>query len=180
MKRLIILFILGIIAAAPIELKAQQLALKTDVLWDGLQTPNLGAELVTGNKTSFNISVFGNKKPWGKDVKMLGVIPEMRYWFGGRPMIREFIGLAALVTSYDITWGKEVYGGDAYGAGLTFGYAFYLGKRWNLEAYGTVGMVYYDHKHYYTTDNYTENRRTAYGTALVPFKLGVSVSYIIK
>ena len=92
-----------------VGLKAQLLALKTDALWDGLMTPNLGMEIVTGNKTSFGLSVFGNYKPWGMDMKMVGAIPEFRYWFGGRPMMREFIGVAALGTSYDITWGSETY-----------------------------------------------------------------------
>ena len=74
-----------ITVAVTAGLKAQLLALKTDALWDGLMTPNLGMEIVTGNKTSFGLSVFGNYKPWGMDMKMVGAIPEFRYWFGGRP-----------------------------------------------------------------------------------------------
>ena len=117
MKRLLSTIITVAVTAG---LKAQLLALKTDALWDGLMTPNLGMEIVTGNKTSFGLSVFGNYKPWGMDMKMVGAIPEFRYWFGGRPMMREFIGVAALGTSYDITWGSETYKGDAWGGGLTF------------------------------------------------------------
>ena len=158
MKRLLSTIITVAVTAG---LKAQLLALKTDALWDGLMTPNLGMEIVTGNKTSFGLSVFGNYKPWGMDMKMVGAIPEFRYWFGGRPMMREFIGVAALGTSYDITWGSETYKGDAWGGGLTFGYAFFLSPHWNIECYGSVGAVYYDHKHYYRDDHYSENRRTA-------------------
>ena len=95
MKRLLSTIITVAVTAG---LKAQLLALKTDALWDGLMTPNLGMEIVTGNKTSFGLSVFGNYKPWGMDMKMVGAIPEFRYWFGGRPMMREFIGVAALGT----------------------------------------------------------------------------------
>ena len=178
MKRLILTF--AVILACGTGLKAQLLALKTDALWDIMMTPNLGVELVTGNKTSVNVSVFGNHNPWGTNLKMLGAIPEFRYWFSGRPMIREFIGVAGLATSYDITWGSETYKGNAYGGGLTFGYAFYLSPHWNIECYGSVGAVYYDHQHYYREDNYTENRRNAHGYALIPFKIGVSFAYIIK
>ena len=134
MKRLLSTIITVAVTAG---LKAQLLALKTDALWDGLMTPNLGMEIVTGNKTSFGLSVFGNYKPWGMDMKMVGAIPEFRYWFGGRPMMREFIGVAALGTSYDITWGSETYKGDAWGGGLTFGYAFFLSPHWNIECYGS-------------------------------------------
>lgn len=178
MKRLILIIVVMVSCAT--GLKAQLLALKTDVLWDGLMTPNLGMELVTGDKTSFNLTVFGNYKPWNREIKMGGAIPEFRYWFSGRPMMREFIGVAAIATTYDITWGKETYDGDAFGGGLTFGYAFFLSPRWNLECYGSVGAVYYNQKHYYITDNYTENRRTSHGYAFIPFKLGFSIAYIIK
>ena len=67
-----------------------------------------------------------------------------------------------------------------WGGGLTFGYAFFLSPHWNIECYGSVGAVYYDHKHYYRDDHYSENRRTAHGYAFIPFKLGVSFAYIIK
>ena len=80
----------------------------------------------------------------------------------------------SLGTSYDITWGSETYKGDAWGGGLTFGYAFFLSPHWNIECYGSVGAVYYDHKHYYRDDHYSENRRTAHGYRFIPFKLGVS------
>ena len=125
MKRLLSTIITVAVTAG---LKAQLLVLKTDALWNGLMTPNLSMEIVTGNKTTFGLSVFGNYKPWGMDMKMAGAIPEFRYWFGGRPMMREFIGVAALGTSYDITWGSETYKGDAGGGGLTFGYTFFLSQ----------------------------------------------------
>lgn len=162
------------------SLKAQLLTLKTDALWDCAMIPNLNVELVTGNKTSINVSVLGAYKPWKTNIKLLGAIPEFRYWFNGRPMTREFIGIAAITSTYDITWGNEVYQGNAYGGGMTFGYVFYLSRHWNIECYGSVGAVYYNHKHYYTKDFYSENRRTGHGYALIPFKLGISFAYIIK
>lgn len=160
--------------------KAQLLALKTDVLWDLAMVPNLGMELVTGNKTSVGLSVLGASRPWGCDMEVYGLQPEFRYWFSGHPMFREFIGLGLLGANYDIKWGSEHYDGDAFGGGLTFGYAFYLSPHWNLECYGSFGAVWYDQKHYYEKDNYQENRRTGNGYALIPFKIGVSFSYIFK
>lgn len=177
MKRLLSLIFWGLCA---LGLKAQLLALKTDALWDVAMTPNLSMELVTGNKTSVNVSVFGNHKPWGMDMEVYGLQPEFRYWFSGHPMFHEFVGFGLLGTRYDIKWGNEIYNGDAYGGGLTFGYAFYLSPHWNVECYGSLGVVWYDHKHYYENDNYQENRRTANGYALLPFKIGVSFVYILK
>ena len=136
-------------------------------------------EIVTGNKTSFGLSVFGNCKPWGMDMKMVGAIPEFRYWFGGRPMMREFIGVAALGTSYDITWGSETYKGDAWGGGLTFGYAFLLTplehrmlREW-VPSTTTTSITT-------ATTIIPKTAAQRNGYAFIPFKLGVSFAYIIK
>lgn len=162
------------------EGRAQMLALKTDALWDVAMVPNLGVELVMGDRATIGLSALGTHKPWGKDIKLYGLQPEFRYWFSGHPMFREFIGLGLIGANYDIKWGSEHYEGDAVGGGLTFGYAFYLSPHWNLECYGSFGAVWYDQKHYYDKDNYQENRRTGSGYALIPFKIGVSFSYILK
>ncbi len=177
MKRLlwIVVFLTGLSAV-----KAQMLALKTDVLWDAAMMPNLNLELVTGNRTSGALSVMAAHRPWGCDMKLYGLQPEFRYWFSGHPMFREFIGIGLVAVNYDIKWGSEIYDGDALGGGLTFGYVFYLSTHWNLECYGSFGAVWYDQKHYYENDHYKENRRTGNGYALLPFKIGVSFSYIIR
>ena len=61
-------------------------------------------------------SAFGAVNIYGNKAKMIGLLPEYRYWFNGRPMTREFVGIAALGVSYDITWGDRIYQGDAAGA----------------------------------------------------------------
>ena len=124
---------------------AQQIAVKTDVLFDGLATPNLGLELVTGNKTTLGISAMGCSQPYGKDINFLAVQPEFRYWFNGRPMTREFVGLGAIVASYRLQWKNEFYRGFAGGIGLTFGYTYNISKRFNVEGYFGFGAVAYRH-----------------------------------
>lgn len=116
---------------------------------------------------------------------MIGLMPEYRYWFNGRPMTREFVGISALGTSYDITWGDNIYQGDAAGAGVTFGYALNLSKRLNVEFHGGFGAVYFKQKQYYKNDNledYTDGtaQANATGYKLLPIKIGVSISYIFK
>lgn len=179
MKRHWLLFVFIMLLGG--RAQGQLLALKTDVLMDAVMTPNLNIELVTGGKTSINATVFGNYKPWSKDMKMIGVMPELRYWFNGRPLTREFIGLSALGVSYDITWGSERYDGDACGVGLTFGYAFYLARHWTLECHAGLGAVYYTHTHSYVKDHYVQqNVHNAHGYSLIPYKVGISFVYILK
>lgn len=181
MKRFFYLLLIGL-CLNTMSVHAQLIAVKTDALMDCMLTPNLNAELVLGEKSSINASVFGNYKPWGVDMKMLGLMPEFRFWFNGRPMTREFVGIALIGVNYDITWDNEIYDGNAMGIGVTFGYSFHLSRRWNLECYAGLGAIYYDQKHYYTKDNpaLVGTSHNSYGYTLLPFKLGVSFCYIIK
>ena len=101
-------------------------------------------------------------------------------------MTREYVGVAALGATYDITWSERIYQGDAAGVGVTMGYVFNLGKRWNVECYGGFGFVGFKQKEYFINTNfadYTEDQSTrtnSTGYKLLPIKIGVSVTYIIK
>ena len=166
--------------------QAQQVAVKTNALMWGAMTPNLGVEVVTGEHTSVHFSAFGNKNPYGQTMQVIGLQPQFRYWFNGRPMTREFIGAGALVTTYDINWRNNVYDGDAVGLGFVGGYVFSLGRRWSLELSGSFGVMYFHQKQYHLNDNYDDYfvdeavRTNARGYKLFPVDLGVTFIYIIK
>lgn len=168
------------------EADAQQVAVKTNALMWAAMTPNIGFEIVTGEHTSVDLGAFGHVRPYGIDSRIIGLQPEFRFWFNGRPMIREFIGIGALMTIYDITWKNNVYDGDAIGLGITGGYVFSLGKRWNLELSGSFGLVYFNQKKYYSNDNYDDYfvnevvMTNAQGYKMCPVDLGVTFTYIIK
>lgn len=165
---------------------AQQIAIKTNVLSDLLLTPNLGLELVTGEHVSLDFTFTGNYIPFWVNSKILAFQPECRFWFNGRPLTREFIGVTALATMYDFTLGQRVYDGEAAGGGFTGGYVFNLTERWNFELAGGVGVIFFNMKQYHKDDNYDdyvsdgETAANAWGYKILPIKLGVSFSYIIK
>lgn len=167
-------------------LHAQKIAVKTDALMLATMTANVGGELIVGERTSVCLSAFANSKPWGKDIKMVGVIPEVRYWFNGRPLIRQYVGIAALGTHYDITWNEDMYQGDALGAGISFGHVWRLGKRIAIECYASCSAVYFNHKHYYVNDNFEDYEQfedahnKVNGIKIMPTKIGVALTYIIK
>ena len=187
MKQIIrILFFVSLCFAGYQQGAAQQIAIKTNGLMWLATVPNLGCEVVTGERTSLDLSAFVGYKPYGKDIKVVGFQPEFRYWFNGRPMVREYVGISALATSYNIRWGKNRYNGDAGGLGLTIGYSLHLMKRMNIEFYGGFGLVMFRHKQYNIHDNLDDynadglGKVNAHGYKLLPTKLGVSISYIIK
>lgn len=187
------------------KVHAQQVAIKSNGLMWLAMMPNAGCEFVAGERSTIDLSVFGSVNIWGNKAKILGFQPEYRYWFNGRPMTREYVGVAALGASYDITWGDKVYEGDAGGLGLTFGYVLNFGaeksgsgevgkkkkfrdflRRLNVEFYAGCGLVYFQQKQYFKGDHFDDYTGTgavqanAKGYKLLPMKLGVSVSWILK
>ena len=95
------IFFLLLLCSFP-TLHAQQLAVKTNGLMLAAMAPNIGCEFVVGERSSIDISAFGAVNIYGNKAKMIGLLPEYRYWFNGRPMTREFVGIAALGVSYDM------------------------------------------------------------------------------
>ncbi len=178
--------ILVLLLLCSTRMSAQQLAVGTDVALDLFMTPNIGAELVVGDRTSVALNVFGNYKPWGLDAKMMGIQPEYRYWIGARPMHKVFIGAGAIAASYDMTWKGKIYDGTAYGAGLTFGYVFNLTDRLNVEAHAGCGLIGYTHKEFFVKDNYDDYTQdgavvtNASGYTILPTRIGVSITYIFR
>ena len=178
--------ILAVIVFSSTKMQAQQLAVGTDVMLDLLQTPNIGAEMVAGERWTVGLNIFGNHKPWGQDMKMLGIQPEVRYFFSGRPMHKHFVGIGAIGASYDILLKGKYYDGTALGAGITFGYVFNITNRLNLDAHAGFGIIGYDHKEYYKYDNYGDFtqggavKTNATGHYTLPTRIGISLTYILR
>lgn len=168
------------------EAGAQQVAVKTNALYLAGMTPNIGLEIVTGEHSSLDLSVLGHWNPFGMNSKVFAAQPEFRYWFNGRPMTREFVGVSFMVATYDMMMRRFVYNGNAIMLGLTGGYVFALSDRWNFELCGGFGVLGFKQKQYYEHDNYDDYfvdeavKANSIGYKLFPAKLGVSFSYIIK
>lgn len=137
---------------------AQEVALKTNLLYDATLTVNLGAEVELAPKWSFDLS--GNLNAWtlshGRRWKHWLVQPEARYWFceafGGH-----FLGVHALGGQYNIGhlgFARDILGynfsqlkthryqGWFAGLGVAYGYSWLLGRHWNLEAEIGLGWAY--------------------------------------
>lgn len=172
-------------------LRAQGFSVKTNMLYWATTTPNIGIEFGLGRRTTLDVAAGYN--PWTLDraenrkAKHVLVMPEFRYWlcesFRGH-----FFGLHTGYTYYNIG-GVNVpfhsgtrdnrYQGWATGVGLSYGYAWVLGRRWNLEATVGFGYVYTDYKYYdcITCGDYYGRRSRHLFT---PTKLGITLIYRIK
>ena len=177
---------LWVLSFLPQQAQAQQVAVKTNGLMWAAMMPNVATEFVVGERSTIDLGIFGSSSIYGHEAKIFGIQPEYRYWFNGRPMTREFVGIAAIGATYDIVWSERSYEGDAFGAGVTMGYVLNLGKRWNVEFYGGFGAVAFKQKEYFLNTNFEDinddqaSHTNSTGYKLLPIKIGVSITYIIK
>ena len=173
------------------------IALRTNLLYGaGALTPNLGVEI--GLARRFTLELAGGYNDWKKDdgneykrlSHWIGHI-EGRYWFCER-FNGHYIGIHGYYSQYKIAGHKipflfddddakeRMYDGSIYGAGISYGYQFMLGKRWNLEltAGAGFGMMEYDKYECERCGELLEGGIKK--TVFTPTKLGVSLIFIIK
>lgn len=164
-----------------IQANAQMVAVKTDLLRDAAMIPNVGVELVVGERHTVGLQFFGAVNTWGKEVGMVGITPSFRYWLSGRTMSRLFVGTNAKLVNYDVKWSNEVYQGNAAALGFSLGYAFNLSERLNLEVEGGTEIMAYSQKEYTMGDSYSlyGEKASAHGTMLFP-RIGFSLVYVIR
>ncbi|MBR4366643.1 MAG: DUF3575 domain-containing protein [Bacteroidaceae bacterium] len=166
--------------------KAQMIAVNTNLASDALAIPDLGVEMVIGDRSTIGLNVLGGYHPYGKHAKGLAIQPEYRYWFGGRPMNHHFVGIGGLLASYKAEWKDKIHKGDAAGVGMTFGYVFNLSRRVAVDCHAGLGLVWYHQKVYYPGANGAEmyNHPDAYksqvGSTIIPTKIGISLMYMFR
>lgn len=148
---------LSLFLASIPAIQAQNVALKTNLLYDALLSPTVGIEFGLAPKWSFDVS--GTLNAWtinNKKWKQWMVQPEARYWFCQR-FAGHFLGLHALGGQYnfgnldipfkflgtDFSTLKDYrYQGWFVGGGIAYGYSWILDKHWNLEAELGIGYIY--------------------------------------
>lgn len=142
---------------------AQNVGLKSNILYSATASPNLGVEIGLGPQTTIDISAgfnpftFSHNRQWRHWL----VQPEFRWWtcerFGGHFLAGHLIGGGFNVgnvsffpfSMWDTLENNRVKG-HAFGGGVGYGYAWMLSKHWNLEAEVGVGYVHawYDQYEY--------------------------------
>lgn len=138
--------------------RAQNVAVKTNVLSDALYNPNIAVEFGVAPKWTidlsgeFNLWNLSHDRKW----KHWALQPEARYWLCDR-FSGHFLGVHLLGGQYNVG-GIDIpfsflgtdfrklkdtrYQGWFAGAGVAYGYAWALNEHWNLEAEIGVGWTY--------------------------------------
>lgn len=161
MRKKLCLFLLAL--SAVVGLKGQNVAVKSNLLYDAALNVNAGIEIGLAPRWTLDLS--GDYNGWtidGHKWKHWLVQPEARYWFCDR-FSRHFLGFHAIGSKYNVGHIKNNikflgndfskltdnrYQGWGVGAGVAYGYAFILGQHWNLELEGGFGYVYTKYDEY--------------------------------
>lgn len=167
---------------------AQRIAVNTDVLMDACMAPSLGVELTLAKKSTLNINGLYGRKILGKEMRIAALQPEWRVYISGRPMYHHYIGIIGLLSSYKLKFDDKWHDGDACGLGVSFGYVLPLKDRLLIDFHSSLGGAYYHQKEYMTGEDYDKTHvnyagypvANASGGLLIPLRMGVSVTYIIK
>ena len=171
--------------------KTPSFTLNTNLLYDATASMNLGMEVKTGGRVTFKLPVTYNpwNHPWGwednKKYKFVMVQPEFRLWLC-EPFYGSFFGIHAHGAFYNVSavgtnYMKDYrFQGYLYGAGLSYGYQFYLAPRWNLELSVGGGYVYliYDQYECKTCGSLLKPQQKE--GHWWPTQAGITLVYIIK
>lgn len=187
MKRSIILF-LSVLFFCDIVADAQHFSLKSNTVYLISTTPNIGVECAFAPR--WTVELEGGYNPFILDreknmkLKHWLVSPEFRYWFCNS-FQGHFVGLNANFTQFNIgglplsILNESRMQGWAAGAGVTYGYAYPIARRWNIELTAGFGC-------WYTAYDEFESRKcglfrqTVQKHSLGLTSLGVSFVYMIK
>lgn len=160
---LLLAFILGLSALA----RGQNVAIKTNLLYDAAANINAGIEVGLAPRWSIDVSAdFNqwtiNEHKW----KHWFVQPEARYWFCDRFM-KHFLGFHVIGGEFNFgnipnnagflgsdfsQLSEHRYQGWGAGVGIAYGYALPLGIHWNMEFELGAGYVYVNYDRFVCKD----------------------------
>lgn len=125
------------------NLRAQEVAVKTNALYWLTTTINAGVEFSLNNQLTLDLDAAYN--PWtvkgDKKMHFWLAQPEMKYWLCEK-FEGHFIGVHAHGAQYYGGFKDKRYDGYLAGGGVSYGYDWILSPHWNLEAEIGVGYAY--------------------------------------
>lgn len=173
-------------------------AIRTNLVYWGTLTPNLGVEFGLSHKMTLNL--IGAYNPWNLNAtednykKMVHFLvePELRYWFCER-FNGHALGVHGIYSSYNVAghdiqpWlGKPLlfekdfrYEGSAFGAGASYNYHWMLGKHFGLEFQLGIGFAYMKYDKF-DCQLCADRIGTFTKTYIGPTKIGINLIFVLK
>lgn len=173
-------FLILILLLTPVFAFTQEIAVKSNVAYWATTTLNAGVEMGIAPKMSIDLT--GTYNPFtfrdNKKIRHWMVQPELRYWTCQR-FAGHFFGVHGHYGQYNGGLKTYRYQGWLAGAGVSYGYQWIIGKRWNLEAEIGVGYAYLKYDKYLRQkcEKFIEKDHRNY---IGPTKLSISFMYFFR
>lgn len=193
MKKLILSFALA--ACCWAGASAQQIAVKSNLLYWMTGTVNAGAEIAVSKHSTLGATF--NLNPWtiGADNKIQHwfIRPEYRYWVTEK-YTRLFFGVHLMGGGFEVGGFRipiigdrifkglqqNYYKGSFFAGGVSIGYQFYISPHWNLEVSAGAGLSRIS----YHAEPITGPRRKSYVNSVrylpIPTEAGISFVYLFN
>lgn len=176
-----LLFIVLIISVLQ-KKNCQNIAVKSNVLYDLTSSLNIGGEIKCND--TYSISSIISYNPWtfadNRKMKHLLIQPELRKWFGD-VFQGSFVGIQAHYARFNVGGILSDYRfqGNLVGGGVSYGYQWMISPLWNLEASIAFGYAYLSYDKYGRKEGASliEKAHTNY---VGPTQLGFSLVYFIQ
>lgn len=172
-------------ATCNIGVKAQTVAIKTNLLYDVFGVASLGVETATSKHSSFSLSgTYNPLKYSSAKWKNFSVQPEYRHWFH-RTFTGPFVSVNAAWGgfNFDKLHFGGLYGrhrqGHFTGGGVGVGYHLILTKRWSLETTLTVDYLHCRYDKYDEGDELPYKYGKFESNAVVPLGTGISLAFML-
>lgn len=170
------------------EKKPFYMAVKTNMLYDALLVPNIGAEFYLGK--GWTVGADWMYAWWSND-------SGHRYWrvYGGDLMVRKYfgrkaeekpltghhLGLYGQMLTYDFEWGGTGYLGDrwSWGVGVEYGYSMPVARRLNIDFSIGVGYLGGEYKVYEPMDGHYVWQKTRQRRWFGPMRADISLVWLL-
>lgn len=152
-RKILLVFIVSV--CGWVNVSAQQVAVKTNLLYWMTATPNIGAEVALSKHSTLGATI--NYNPWtiGADNKIQHwfIRPEYRYWVTEK-WTRLYFGVHLMGGGFEVGGFRipvigdrflkglqsNYYKGKFAAAGVSIGYDFYVSPHWNIELSAGAGL----------------------------------------
>ncbi len=172
------------------------MALKTNMIYDALLIPNLGAEFYLGRNVSLGggwMHAWWQNYPSDFFWRIYGGELYGRYWFGDKaeekPLQGQHLGLHAQAFTYDFELGGRGYMGGLpegtirdrahWGIGLEYGYSLPVAHRVNIDFNLAVGYLGGEYREYLPMDGHYVWQVTKYRHWFGPTKAEISLVWLL-
>lgn len=186
MTRRILAFVALLVCFMTLPVSAQNL--KTNVLYDVLLVPNIGAEFYVGG----NVSLAGNWHYawWKNDSKQwfhrtYGGDLAVRYWLSKRAkenvLSGHHVGVYGQMVTYDFLLDDKGYLGDRWNwaAGIEYGYTLPIARRLSLDFTLGLGCHWGEYKEYVPIDGHYVWQATKNRTFWGPTKAEIALVWLL-